>query len=68
MSPFEEANIQATVVAFKARAALSGELPTRVALVRDDEVLSAHAWRSCAIEYLEKREAAKQSELTLHIP
>jgi hypothetical protein len=68
MSPFEEANIQATIVAFKARAARSGELPVRVALVKDDEVLSAHAWRSCAIEYLEKREAAKQLELSLHVP
>lgn len=67
MSTLDEMNIQATVVAFKARAAASGELPLRIQLVQDDELLSARAWRDCAIEYLTKREAAKQQEGALHI-
>lgn len=61
----DELNVQATVVAFKARALASGQLPLRVQLAAGDETLSAHAWRSCAIEYLERREAAKQREGTI---
>lgn len=67
MSQLDEGNIGATIVAFKARAAVSGELPTRVQLVAHDEILSAHAWRSCAIEYLTRREDAKQREETIHL-
>lgn len=63
----DEANIQATIVAFKARATVSKELPQRVALVQEDEVLSAHAWRSCAVEYLEKKLAIQQQEATIHL-
>jgi hypothetical protein len=65
MAVLDEANIQTTIIAFKARAAMYKEMPVRVQLVVDDELASARAWRSCAIEYLEGAERTKQKEETL---
>jgi hypothetical protein len=67
MAQLDEMNVQATIVAFKARVAAGGQLPMRVELVQHDEALTAHAWRSCALEYLERAEKLKQQKETIHL-
>lgn len=67
MSLISELNIQTTIVCFKIRAKLAGEIPQRVALVWGDREASAYAWRSLAIQYLEEREKKKQTVETIHL-
>ena len=63
----DELNIASTIICFKARAAKMKELPQRVQFVAHDEFLSAQAWRSCAIEYLERREKARMEKETIYL-
>lgn len=67
MAQIDEANIQTTVVCFKKRYLMSGQLPVKVSLVQDNRDLSERAWRLCAIEYLEREERLKQKKETLHL-